>query len=79
MASLALEIVAPKEWLAAVPLLLKKPRTITTVRDFIRALAQLGGFLGRKSDGEPGWQTIWGGLEKLLLCIRGAKVLSRSG
>lgn len=69
--------VVPKDWLAAVPLLLKKRRTIHTVRDFIRALAQLGGFLGRKTDGEPGWQTIWGGLEKLLLCLRGAEVLSK--
>jgi hypothetical protein len=68
--------VVPKDWLAAVPLLLKKRRTIRTVRDFIRALAQLGGFLGRKGDGEPGWQTIWGGLEKLLLCLRGAEILS---
>lgn len=71
--------VVPKDWLRAVPLLLKKRRTITTVRDFFRALAQLGGFLGRRGDGEPGWQTIWGGLEKLLLCLRGAEVLSRCG
>lgn len=68
--------VVPKAWLAAVPLLLKKRPKIHTVRDFIRALAQLGGFLGRKGDGEPGWQTIWGGLEKLLLCLRGAELLS---
>lgn len=67
--------VVPKKWLTAVPLLLKKPRPIKTVREFFRALAQLGGFLGRKGDGEPGWQTIWSGLEKLLLCIRGAQAL----
>jgi hypothetical protein len=67
--------VVPKEWLRAVPLLLKKRRPIKTVREFYRALAQLGGFLGRKGDGEPGWQTIWGGLEKLLLCLRGADIL----
>ena len=24
-------------------------------------VARLGGFLGRKSDGEPGWQTLWQG------------------
>jgi hypothetical protein len=69
--------VVPKEWLAAVPLLLKKRRPLKTVRDFFRGLAQLGGFLGRKGDGEPGWQTIWGGLEKLLLCLRGADVLRK--
>jgi len=69
--------VVPRQWLAAVRLLLKKREPIKTVREFFRGLAQLGGFLGRKSDGEPGWQTIWGGLEKLLLCLRGAAVLEK--
>ena len=32
-----------------------------TNRDFLRGVARLGGFLARKSDGEPGWQTIWKG------------------
>ena len=68
--------VVPKQWLQALPLLLKKRRNIETVRDFFRGLAQLGGFLGRKGDGEPGWQTVWGGLEKLLLCLRGAEILA---
>lgn len=67
----------PQRWLDAVNLLLKKRRPMNTVRDFYRGLAQLGGFLGRKGDGEPGWQTIWGGLEKLLLCLRGADALGR--
>lgn len=69
--------VVPRDWLRAVPLLLKKRRPMKTVRDFFRGLAQLGGFLGRKGDGEPGWQTIWGGLEKLLLCLRGADLLAK--
>jgi len=38
---------------------------IKTVRDFWHCLARLGGFIGRKSDGEPGWQTIWGGYTRL--------------
>lgn len=69
--------VVPKEWLRAAPLLLKNDRPMKTVRDFFRGLAQLGGFLGRKGDGEPGWQTTWGGLEKLLLCLRGADVIAK--
>jgi hypothetical protein len=63
---------APSEWLATLPLVLKRPRPLITIRDFMRALASLGGFLCRKGDGEPGWQTIWRGLEKLLLIVRGA-------
>jgi hypothetical protein len=48
-------------------------RPLETARDFLREVAKLGGFLGRKSDGEPGWITIWRGLNKLLQCLRGAK------
>ncbi len=36
-----------------------------TVYEFFRELAKLGGFLGRKSDGEPGWQTTWLGFQRL--------------
>jgi hypothetical protein len=32
-----------------------------TVYQFWRELAKLGGFLARKHDGEPGWQTLWRG------------------
>lgn len=32
----------------------------------LRAMAGLGGFIGRKSDGEPGWRTLWRGWEQLL-------------
>ncbi|HEX5745227.1 MAG TPA: IS4 family transposase [Archangium sp.] len=33
--------------------------------DALRAMAMLGGFIGRKGDGEPGWRTLWRGWEKL--------------
>lgn len=33
---------------------------------FWRSVAKLGGFLGRKSDGQPGWQTLWKGWMRLL-------------
>ena len=35
------------------------------LRQAVRAIAQLGGFLGRKGDGEPGPITIWRGLLRL--------------
>jgi hypothetical protein len=31
----------------------------------LRRIAMLGGFLGRKADGEPGWQTIWDGWTRI--------------
>ena len=36
-----------------------------TLREAIRRVATLGGFLGRKCDGEPGTQTLWIGLQRL--------------
>lgn len=61
--------VIPKIWIQMLSALRQK--TIVTVRDFFRHLAGLGGFLMRKGDGEPGWITLWRGLDKLLLAIRG--------
>jgi len=37
-----------------------------TMKSFWRHVARLGGFIGRKSDGDPGWQTLWGGWLRLL-------------
>lgn len=45
-----------------------------TVHQFWRAVAQLGGFLARKSDGDPGWLTLWRGGQKLDLLVEGAAV-----
>lgn len=41
------------------------PTTPPTLRDAIHRVAGLGGFLGRKGDGEPGTQTLWLGLQRL--------------
>jgi hypothetical protein len=49
--------------------------TALTVGRFFRELAKLGGFLGRRRDGEPGWMTIWRGWDKLQTMIRGADAI----
>jgi hypothetical protein len=41
------------------------PQTPPSLRDAVRMIAALGGFLGRKGDGEPGTQTLWRGLQRL--------------
>jgi len=41
------------------------PAQPPTLRDAFRRVASLGGFLGRNSDGEPGTQTLWIGLQRL--------------
>lgn len=61
--------VVPKIWLKMLSALRK--RKLITVRDFFRHLVGLGGFLMRKGEGEPGWITLWRGLDKLILAVRG--------
>jgi hypothetical protein len=41
------------------------PQSVPTVRQAVRWIAQLGGFLGRKGDGEPGVVVIWRGWQRL--------------
>ena len=41
------------------------PAEPPSLRHAIRMVASLGGFLGRKSDGEPGTQTLWLGLQRV--------------
>jgi hypothetical protein len=64
-------LLEPHEWKLAWILWYKKPppKKPPTNRDIVRLIAQLGGFLARKCDGEPGAKTIWRGLEKLNLMI----------
>lgn len=46
------------------------PEKPISIRDATRMVAMLGGFLGRKSDGEPGAETLWRGLQRLdAICI----------
>ena len=49
-------------------LLSKKPQPTEPPRlnEVLRLIAQLGGFLARKSDGEPGVKTIWQGLQRVM-------------
>jgi hypothetical protein len=50
-----------------------------TVAEFFLALARLGGHLNRKSDGAPGWQTLWRGWQKLQLMVQGARAARLGG
>ncbi|KAF7958260.1 hypothetical protein AWV80_36965 [Cupriavidus sp. UYMU48A] len=43
-----------------------RPKTPITLNQMIRLVASLGGFLGRKSDGEPGAKTIWIGMQRTM-------------
>ncbi len=48
-----------------------RPAKDWTIHEFIREVAGLGGFLKRKHDGQPGWQTIWHGWQYLMKLSEG--------
>jgi hypothetical protein len=45
----------------------------------IRLIAALGGFLGRKGDGEPGVKTLWIGLQRVTDFATGLRYARESG
>jgi len=47
-----------------------------TYRKLLRAVARMGGFIGRRSDGEPGWQTIWRGWQRLMWMAEGVELIN---
>lgn len=59
------EQVATQEEIQVVRQVVKHKRGTFTVKDFVRGVASLGGFLGRKHDGNPGVKTLWRGYQRL--------------
>lgn len=67
----------PLEWKVSFRLGNKAlPDGIPTLNQVIRNLATLGGFLGRKGDGEPGTKSLWIGYSRVLDCIYGIQMAS---
>ncbi len=59
-----------QEWVAAYVLNRKAPpKGVPKLGEVIRLIAQLGGFLGRKHDGEPGAKTLWLGLRDVAVSV----------
>lgn len=50
-----------------------------TLNEVVRLIARLGGFLGRKSDGEPGAKTIWQGLRDVHVAANTLRLLRDNG
>jgi hypothetical protein len=56
----------PQHFITVLTALGLLPDSNITVSQFWKAVARLGGFIGRKCDGNPGWQTLWFGWQRLL-------------
>ena len=50
--------------------------TQMTVRAFVDGVAKLGGWLGRRGDGPPGWQTLWRGYQRLADMLLGIALVT---
>ena len=72
----AVEGIASAEEVAALQAV-RPGRAIVTVRQFVDGVAGLGGFLGRKCDGRPGWQALWRGYQRLADILLGFQLASR--
>lgn len=55
------------------------PEQPPTLQEATKWLAQMGGYLGRKSDGPPGLKTVWLGYESLLQAVALYKVIKNLG
>ncbi len=68
------------EWRAAF-ILNKKPvpKTVPPLNTVLRLVAQRGGFLARRHDGEPGAKTIWLGLQEIAVFVEGARYARQFG
>lgn len=56
----AAQVIEP-ELLAVVAACAKQDASLMTLSTFWTEVARLGGFLARRSDGSPGWKTLWKG------------------
>jgi hypothetical protein len=73
-------IFEPIEWQTAYVMLYEKPPPTQppSLKDTLKIIAQLGGFLGRKHDGEPGPIVMWKGLRNLYEHIKAREAFTRA-
>ena len=55
------------------------PKNGWTHRSVLVAVARLGGFLARRHDGLPGWETIWRGWQRLMWMCQGLEIVKPKG
>ena len=73
-------LLSREEWQAAWTVALKKiPAKTPTLRAALHMIASLGGFLGRKGDGEPGVKSLWIGLQRVASCVEGMRFQQKYG
>jgi hypothetical protein len=72
----ATDVVSP-EVIYVVTELNQRPGRTMTANDLWRSIASFGGYLNRKSDGPPGWQTLWKGWLYIQTILQGVRLAVR--
>jgi len=68
------ETIASPEELAVLAAMAPEKPPVQTVRMFVDRVAGLGGYLGRKGDGPPGWRKLWQGYQRLADLVLGVSL-----
>ena len=71
----AAETIATPEEIELVGRATRRVGRVLSVKQFVDAVARLGGYLGRKGDGPPGWGTLWRGYQRLKDMLLGAELM----
>jgi hypothetical protein len=74
-------VLEPAEWQTLTCLQDQTPTPRTTpprLGEAVRAIAQLGGLLGRPGDGDPGPRTVWRGYARLQEYVTARQLFLRS-
>jgi hypothetical protein len=69
--------VVSQEAIQVVILLDIRHRALVTAKQLWHAIARLGGYLDRKSDGPPGWQTLWKGWMRVMDVLAGVHLAAQ--
>ena len=69
--------VVSQEAIQVVILLDIRHRALVTAKQLWHAIARLGGYLDRKSDGPPGWQTLWKGWMRVMNVLDGVHLAAQ--
>lgn len=73
----ALQRTCPPIWIQVVAAYAKRDPASLTPRQFFMTIAKRGGFIGRKSDGRPGWKVLWRGWYDISQMVRGAELIQK--
>jgi hypothetical protein len=76
-----LQRAVPWLWIVVVALANRKDPAdpaMLTPREFWLRIARQGGYIGRRSDGRPGWSTIWKGWHEFTFMFHGAETMAHA-